>query len=299
MILCRTSNGTYKKLANLQSKGRNIKVLTREGITIFENCYTKEVINNIEYELNTVGENILDYTIWGNSIKLPNYNLFDACNIYGNFSYPDSKNTFYANSSQFHYIKNYVTPDMIGKTFTFSTYIKTDNNINVFVRANINGKNINGNYINSTETYELSFVTFTPTSEKDFYYITYNSGVGEVFIRDIKLEIGSIVTDFTEYNVTHTVNDVTETLYLGNPINNKYIIPIIISDGKEIISFPIYLDNPLKKGEYINFKNRKIMPSNVNIELPTLPTYKGTTNIRIDTEIEPENFYIKYKSNVK
>lgn len=65
---------------------------------------------------------------------------------------------------------------------------------------------------------------------------------------------------------------------------------------KEPIKTNIYLDEPLADGEYIDFKNQKIVKADneVNIALPELKTHKGTNVISVDTEIQPSNMQIQY-----
>lgn len=61
-------------------------------------------------------------------------------------------------------------------------------------------------------------------------------------------------------------------------------------DYKEPITTDIYLDEPLSSGDSINYKEDN---------LPSLPTFKGTTVYEIDTEVQPSNMEVTYYSSQK
>lgn len=59
----------------------------------------------------------------------------------------------------------------------------------------------------------------------------------------------------------------------------------------------IYLDEPLTINDYIDYKNQVVSKNGVpqTIELPNIPTIKGTTIIEVDTTIQPSNMKVVYK----
>lgn len=101
-----------------------------------------------------------------------------------------------------------------------------------------------------------------------------------------------------------------------------YKIPVKASNGTEEITTNIYLDEPLRKigdyADYIDFENQKLLrnieeidstgtlpldeslqvlatPTEETIELPNVPTIKGTTILSVDTNIQPSNVEVVYK----
>lgn len=70
-----------------------------------------------------------------------------------------------------------------------------------------------------------------------------------------------------------------------------YKIPITVSGTTlEPITTNIYLDEPLGTGQSINYKKDC---------LPTIPTFKGTTILTVDTTIQPSNAEVTYYSTLK
>ena len=125
-------------------------------------------------------------------------------------------------------------------------------------------------------------------------------------------------------NVTPTPDTPIEIQSVGDLVtdeNNdnygKYKIPVKVNNTVT----KIYLDEPLRKigdyADYIDFKNQKVIrkvkvvddtgtltleesyqglstPTEETIELPNIPTHKGTTIIEVDTNILPSNMEVKY-----
>lgn len=77
-------------------------------------------------------------------------------------------------------------------------------------------------------------------------------------------------------------------------------IPVVTSgENSESITTDIYLDEPLKTGEILKFPANVIVHADGTEEtviLPEIPTFYGTTIISIDTEIQPSDMKIIYKS---
>lgn len=79
-----------------------------------------------------------------------------------------------------------------------------------------------------------------------------------------------------------------------------YCIPVVTSaENHEPFTTKIYLKEPLKTGDILRY------PENVlehpdgaaeSISLPQIPTFSGTTIISTDTEVEPSDIEITYKS---
>lgn len=118
---------------------------------------------------------------------------------------------------------------------------------------------------------------------------------------DVQLEFGTKATDYEPYG---------------------YKIPVKASNDDEEITTNIYLNEPLRKvgdyADYIDFKKQKVFKNvevidntgtlsleeslngvtddvGTNIELPNIPTFKGTTILSVDTTIQPSNLEVVYK----
>ena len=59
---------------------------------------------------------------------------------------------------------------------------------------------------------------------------------------------------------------------------------------QEPVTVDIIVDEPLVEGQTINFKENK---------LPIIPTYKGTTIVSVDTQVQPLNMEVTYYSTSK
>ena len=77
------------------------------------------------------------------------------------------------------------------------------------------------------------------------------------------------------------------------------------SENQEPVTTNIFLDKPLYKGDYIT-KDKSggrvhrewgvDEPTTESIDLPEIPTFKGTTIIETATEIPPSNIETTYKA---
>ncbi len=68
---------------------------------------------------------------------------------------------------------------------------------------------------------------------------------------------------------------------------------------REPVTTNILLDKPLETGEILKYPENVIEHSDgtsESVSLPKIPTLSGTTIVEIDTEIQPENIEITYKS---
>lgn len=104
--------------------------------------------------------------------------------------------------------------------------------------------------------------------EVDFYFIDTKGTKGST-IKFAMFEISETVTEYEPYVEPVTTN--------------------------------IYLDEPLKENEYIDFKKQKLYSDEIEstICLPNLPTFKGTTIYEINTTTQPSNMVVEYYSTTK
>jgi hypothetical protein len=65
----------------------------------------------------------------------------------------------------------------------------------------------------------------------------------------------------------------------------------------EPITTNIYLDEPLTINDYIHYKKQVISKNGLEetIELPSIPTVKGTCILEVDTGVQPSNMEVEYK----
>lgn len=139
-------------------------------------------------------------------------NLFNPI-VYNSFIQADQ--TYRATGNAVIAIKVSVAK-FIGKQLTFSVYIDVSGGTapnNLRVRANVNGTNIEGNFITSVSG--VSSVTFTPQTVNDYIYINFGSMGGNYFtFYNIQLEQSDTATTYEPFGTTFTVN-FGQTVYDG------------------------------------------------------------------------------------
>lgn len=128
-----------------------------------------------------------------------------------------------------------------------------------------------------SNVYVIGDNTYTYTADENcfiafgIYQVTVSSQPG--FTCYPQIEIGSIATEYEPYGckipVTCNGKDDTYEPY-RNPITTN-----------------IYLDEPLTEGESISMSDTGI----------AIPTINGTNILTVDTQVQPEKVYIKYKEN--
>jgi hypothetical protein len=104
----------------------------------------------------------------------------------------------------------------------------------------------------------------------------------------IKFTLTSLIT-----KVLITIAVVDTGIYLETPFTIQLEEGEVVSDYEpyvEPITTNIYLDEPLASGEVISYPKD---------DVPRLPTFKGTTVLEIDTDIQPSNMEVSYYSSQK
>ena len=111
------------------------------------------------------------------------------------------------------------------------------------------------------------------------------------------LSLGTVVNGRVSVNFIYMLNserdNYLEVRVCGHSLKIKNImITDAYSDAvyepyTEPQKFNIYLDSPLQNGEQIDFDNGKVVRKDYEeeMELPVLPTTKGTTVIEVDTQV--------------
>lgn len=109
-------------------------------------------------------------------------------------------------------------------------------------------------------------------------------------IKNLQLEIGETSTDYEEYSG----EPVTTNIYLNEPLRKigDYADYIDFENQKEFRNVEVLDDT----GTLIIEESYKgvVDDTGTDIELPNIPTFKGTTIIEVDTNILPSNMEVKY-----
>ena len=152
-------------------------------------------------------------------------NLFDQHTTYAQYEQQDG--SFLTTGLKFTAVQFQIPSRLVGRKLTFSAYIKIPSGstiTNPRVAANVNGTNINGDYVSSAD-YARSVVTFTPTSTSDYVAITYGTaGSQNMQVKDIQLEVSPVATEYKPYvAITLPINWQSEagTIYGGTVTLNE------------------------------------------------------------------------------
>ena len=176
---------------------------------------------------------------------------------------------------------------------------------------------------------KISSVNYIPVKPNTTYRFSRNNE--RVYMYDeAKTQLSRVDTGNNGNTITTTedtryirvvwfgTEDTTQTIWINEGTElldyEPYYEPIITN---------IYLDEPLRKigdyADYIDFENQKVVinieeidstgtlpleeslqvlatPTEETIELPNIPTHKGTNIIKVDTIVEASNLNVSYKS---
>ena len=180
-----------------------------------------------------------------------------------------------------------------------------------------------------TGTNRISSVNYIPVKPNTTYIFSRNNE--RVYMYDeAKTQLSRVDTGTNNNKITTTedtryirvvwfgTEDTTQTIWINEGTELLDYEPYV-----EPITTNIYLDEPLRKigdyADYIDFKNQKVVrnieeidstgtlpleeslqvlatPTEETIELPNIPTHKGTTILSVDTIVEASNLNVSYKS---
>ena len=233
-----TMNNWYSIHLQNQDVTGSVKVNNKNYITRFWFYVSSGVkFDNYKVKIQLAEGNVATpYETYGYKvpIKVNGKNLINYKNLYSDTSKftINDEGIVSGNHTSFNFKYYYIPKEYIGKELTFSVDLKKLGIVNgIYVAANINGVKHSGNRISSTEEFEKSTLTFTPTSENDYIYITYGSGAGTVYAKNIQLELGSTATDYVPYVEPKIYN-----IYLDEPLRKigNYADSIDYASGKII-----------------------------------------------------------------
>lgn len=164
--------------------------------------------------------------------------------------------------------------------------------------------------ISSSSNYAatLDFVPIEPNTTYTLNYATGGSNPGIAFYREankesyisgIKSNIGFTTPDganFVRFSVPRNTDETTIQLEKGSTITDLvpygFIIPI---KSNEVVK-EIFLKKPLSTNDYIDYENQKVVINGepIYMEIPNIPTIKGTTIIDVLTDVKPSNMEVTY-----
>lgn len=149
---------------------------------------------------------------------------------------------------------------------------------------------INDNYIGQQDSTTATTPTiFTGTSPANAAYLVidiagypdYLNEISPSDVMDLMLVEGSTALPYEPYG---------------------YKVPVMVSNGTDTLTTPIYLPEPIKmvggEAEYIDYAEQqfhRISDSDLDVTLPALPTVTGTNVLSVGTEVQPSEIYIKGK----
>lgn len=209
-------------------------------------------------------------------IKVGRKNLFNAAEFADVANYPTASNKQYVS----------VDGDKITISNRASIQINTDivNRLKPNTAYSISIKNrIIEEGTASSTTFRIALLGNSGTSN---FYLTYGS--------DTSARI--LPSDLSGYNkICLFASENAVVTFEGIQIEESEVITPY-EPYKEPIVNNIYLDEPLAEGEYLDFKEQKIVKEDsvINVLLPTIPTHKGINVISVDTDIQPSNIQIQY-----
>lgn len=103
-------------------------------------------------------------------------------------------------------------------------------------------------------------------------------GTGTIYLRNIQIEEGNVATTYQEH-------------YDG------YKIPVTITTNGVASTINIYLDQPLRTGEYLDLKEGKVYRSDntvTSVTIPTLPAMNRSTTVSVGTSVAVAQDHIDF-----
>ena len=152
--------------------------------------------------------------------------------------------------------KQYFTNSEVGTEITISVYAKTVTSNRVYIRASINGTNVNSNTISRNNS-GLITVTVTPTSTNDYFNLTYGDGGDYNTFNQFMVNTGSTALPYQPngYKIPILFNSTTTNVYLGEVQSTRNIKQLILTGQEtnwtysaEYTRFTTILPNALNTG---------------------------------------------------
>lgn len=124
-------------------------------------------------------------------------NILNADKYYGSYK---SGDVYTATNAQFNSIQIPIPKQLIGKSLMFSADLLNGQGCSaVYLTAYYDGSNHISNTATNTSDYTQCTVLFIPKSENDYVKITYGSGNGIIYVKNIMLAISDATIPYVPY----------------------------------------------------------------------------------------------------
>ncbi len=188
-------------------------------------------------------------------------NLVNADEYYGDYK---SEDGYMVNNVVLNNTRIYFPKSFIGKTLTFSVYVKNVTGVTaVYLISVINGISISGNIrVTDTNNYTRLEMTITPTSDKDNIRISYGAGSGIIPVKNVMLNFGDTPQPYEPYQGSTTpfplllraLPDGTKDTYENGVITRRVGVATISDIGREVVEasgkYYVVLNLPKKAKTY-------------------------------------------------
>ena len=240
----------------------------------------------------------VDYTVWGNTVtgkNLISYPYINTTKTVNGITFTDNgdgsitvNGTSTANAIfyLFRNNKSLINSLNIGDTFTASvTSDKTWNQIaTMYLICNYydsSGGMNSGVFVQNPDKGKTITISDSWSGMAIYLVVYKGKTIDNITVKPM-IEKGETATEYESYTEKY-VGD--KTLVSDNTY--KYKIPIVNSgdNDREDALISIYLDEPLKKGESVNFGTDR---------LPELQLFEGSNTITANTAVKPEKIVIDY-----
>jgi hypothetical protein len=195
--------------------------------------------------------------------------------------------------------KNFVSRNQATLPLTINNDGSLDYNGDYYIK-------INASHLVSGKTY-----LFDAKYTFDGELVTERMGIFRFVYDDETLSTGAYFGVPITSDATKKIKEIY--CYFKSGYTQKYTVKvwdIMLVEGStpmdyepyvEPITTNIYLDEPLTINDYIDFRKQQLFKDGVpiDIELPNIPTIKGTTILEIETEIQPSIMGVKYDGKGK
>lgn len=261
-------NINTRKLSFIKFNNKEMNWVKFNGVTVYESW--RELIKRgiPPLTINSKGEYLINYKIYGNTVGNKSVGN-QTKNVYNYEEYPLTKGTYIIYKSG-----GAITPSSTSNYSATLDFIPIEPNT----------------------IYTLNYATGGNNPGIAFY----SEANEDSYISGVKSNVGFTTPDganFIRFSVPKTTDETTIQLEKGSAITDfvKYgfIIPI---KSNEVVK-EIFLKKPLATNDYIDYKNQMVVIDGTPtyMEIPNIPTIKGTTILEVDTTIQPSNMEVIYK----
>lgn len=252
-------------------------------------------ISNIQIE---EGSTATEYEPYGYKIPVTTkgINVIDKSKSSHKGVRDGTPSTFWGAAFYMDYVKTVFKP---GKTYTISYDIECIDALPEGTTVS-SDKSVGINWVSRSVSMPNILSAFF-IQKGEIYHFSRTFTIPDVFLSatDVQLSVYSNYAKYSDGSTAHATAILKNLIVVEGSEENDYEAYI------EPITTNIYLDEPLQKADYIDFKNQKVVrnteetPTEKLITLPKLPTVKGTTVYTVDTTVQPTNMSAIYYATSK